>query len=259
MQFNEEEVVLFQERILAIKELLSDLSLMFEAKEEVAPEPLPEPVVEKKAGKAKKVEEVVEEVQPEDEEENSLEDVIAEYELNDMTEEDLKEYLTDYEVKFGKKDKKAKLVELVAQAIVDGVIPAESDEDTEEEEEVAEEETEEASARQAKEAEIIADIDEQIKAKKLTKKKAQDWLKELYANHDTCKACPKNCQEDPLECYKEVQAAFVDDDGEVHETCEAYMRDEVPFCCGVECEAHETDDDKVICSVCGEIWEMGDE
>ena len=254
MQFNEEEVVLFQERILAIQELLSDLAQMFEEKDVETTEPVVEPVKEKKAKKEKEVEKAAEEVEPE---ESSLDAVITEYELNELSEDELKEYLTDYEVKFPAKAKKAKLVELVAQAIVDGVIPAESDEDADEE--VAEEETEEASARQVKEAEIIADIDEQIKAKKLTKKKAQDWLKELYANHDTCKACPKNCQEDPLECYKEVQAAFVDDDGEVHETCEAYMRDEVPFCCGVECEAHETDDDKVVCTVCGEIWEMGDE
>lgn len=250
MQFTEEDVVLFQERMLAIQEILSDLSEMFNNKTEEVKEVEEEPVkeVKKETKKEKPAEEVK---QPED----NLEDVIAEYELNDMSEDDLKEYLTDYEVKFPAKAKKTKLIELVAKAIMDGTIPVESDE-VEEVEELAadEEEPEEISKREDEEQKILNSIEEQVIDKKLTKKKAQEWLKELYANHDTCKNCPKNCNEDPIECYKNVQISFVDDEGEVHDTCEGYIRDGVAFCCGVECEDFE--EGKVVCTVCGEVYDM---
>lgn len=248
MNFTEEDVVLAKERILAVQEILNDLSKMFDLAE-----------VETKEVKAQVKETKKEEPKKEQpKEENDLSEVIQEYDLEEMTEEELKEYLTDYDIKFPVKAKKQKLMELVAQAIVDGVIATGGDSEEEElADPLAEDDASEMSKREEEEEKILADIEQQVADKKLTKKKAQEWLKELYANHDTCKNCPKNCNEDPIECYKLVQTSFVDDEGEVHDTCEGYIRDGVAFCCGVECE--EFEGDKVVCTVCGEVYDMGED
>lgn len=252
MELSEKTVAEIKERLLAIQEMLADIDEALSAEQENLVEENPvETVVEKKP-------EVVEEDEEDEEDtEKTVEEVIAEQGLADMSEDELKEILDAYEIKYTGKNKKQSLMEKVAQGILDGVIEVEDDnEDVEEVQDPLSDTDVETTPREEAEQKILAEINEQLESKVLTKKKATEWLKNHFGSGD-CGQCPKGCTDDPIECYKTIKVSFVDDEGNINAMEDPYMRDGSIFCCGVECQPFE--DGKVVCEVCGQVYEYEEE
>lgn len=248
MELNEKQVLEIKERLMAIQELIADIDEVLSVE---SSEIEPEKKVEAKAEKPKaepKAEPKAKEVSP-------LEAIIAKEKLDELDEAELKDILDEYEIKYSGKNKKASLVEKVAQGILDGVIQTSDEESSEEESEEVAEDTE-LSVKETAEKAVQDEIDGDVKSGKLTAKIASAWLKKHLANSE-CKGCPKGCKDDPIQCYTQIKVSHVDDEGNVMADGEAYMRDDAVYCCGVECE--EAEDDKVVCTVCGQLWEVGEE
>lgn len=245
MELTEKQVIEIRERLLAIQELVADIDEVLSATPASEEKPVEEEYVQDPLA-----DEEPEEVEPEG---VTIEQVIEEQGLADMSEDELKEVLDAYEIKYTSKNKKQSLMEKVAQGIIDGVI--ETSEEASEEVQETVEETADLTPRQEAEKAILEEIAMEIESKKLTKKTASAWLKDHFT--DECKECPKGCKDDPIECYKAVKVAFVDDEGNVYGNEEAYIRDDAVFCCGVECE--EDGEGKASCTVCGQVWEFGEE
>lgn len=250
MELTEKQVAVITESLLAIQELVSDVYDIINPPDQEA---MP------KEAKEEPIQEVAQEPTQEEarDEEMALEEVIKKFEIAEMSEEDLRDTLEAYEIKFTKKEKKESLVNKVAQGILDGTIEVEEEANEEEpvEDPLASKDVE-LSPREEAEQKILAEIEKAIEDKTLTAKTASAWLKKHFANGE-CKECPKRCKDDPVECYKRVKTSFVDDEGEIHPNEEAYIREEVVFCCGVECE--DDGEGKAVCTVCGQVWETEEE
>jgi type I site-specific restriction-modification system R (restriction) subunit len=272
---DEKRLKIVSEKLLAIELFAKELR---EELNSLNAEPQPE---KEKAPVVTKAKEVVKEVAPpaeepkQEEEVNEIEKTISEYELNDLSVEEIKEYLNDNEVDFNKKLKaKDKLLVVLAQAILDGKIPLEGEEEPageNEEEEQQEEAVEEArektqveaieeagelniSAERAEmEAEIADNIHDLVSSKKLTVKKMKDYLGKFYEGDADCKGC-KGCKDDEiLDCYINLKQSLVDDEGEVHKQSDPYVRDDTNFCCGTELQ--ELDNGNLFCPVCSNEYE----
>jgi hypothetical protein len=203
--------------------------------------------------------ETEEESEEDAEEEMTVEEVIEEYELNEMDEAELKELLSENEIKIPAKAKKDKLVQLVAENILNGTIAVgdeDEGEESEEEEEDAEEEFEASEERLEAEKSIESDIKKQIKTKKLTIKQIKEFLAPYTEADSSCKGCKKCSDEELIECYINIQKAFIDDEGEVHDKEDAYTRDGVLYCCGVPCAEHPDEENVMVCEICGGEFEL---
>lgn len=154
---------------LEVKTFMDEMLAGVEKAEKESIESLPvTPAQEKAVAKKAEKEEVVEEKQ-----EVTVASIIEEFGLNDYEEDDLKEELKASGIKFGPRSKKDKLIELVAQAIIDGKISTgdEADEESEQEEpeeskkepeevaEVTEPEKEEVAEEKADEDEEVTEED----------------------------------------------------------------------------------------------------
>ena len=221
--------------------------------------------------------------------------VIADYGLLEMSAEDLKEFLDGYGIKYTKQMRSVeKLASIVAEAIVDGRIPTEEEENDEvesveesipvedelpvlplteevvvnkadEEEEVEEEEDENlapevdfevSEARAKAEAEIEKDIKSKLFNKKLKVSSIKNFLKDYYDGDADCSDC-KGCSEDEtIDCYIEIQKSLVDDEGDVMKPEEGYYRNGVLYCCGKECVQDPDDESLVYCEICTSQYEI---
>ena len=201
----------------------------------------------------------------------------------DMSVTDIADVLT--EVGISVKGKKEALVEKLIQAVKDGLISLEDDEETDEEEaeteveptEDVEEETE--SIDEADEAEEEEDdtndfdnpnmtkerktaieafdtaTRESIKNGEITDKDMRAFLAEF---HDMKVADLKEYSaEEIVDFYIDAAIRFIDDDGEIVEE-EAYMLNGEPACCGHALE-YEEDKNSFHCAVCGNDYAADDE
>jgi hypothetical protein len=224
------------------------------------------------------------EEQEEDEEitQEDIDAVVEEYGLANMKIGELRDLLNENEVEYPEKAKKAELINLIATAILDGTIPTEEededgsdsddgeddgeetddvseedDSDNDEESEPEDREEVEVSPERAKaEEKLLKSIDKEIKSGKLTGKKMKDFLKKYFEGDPDCAEGCKGCNaEDIEECYKDAKLAFVDDEGELNDVKNPYLRNDVYFCCGKECKEV---DGSIVCEVCGQEYELED-
>lgn len=133
------KVLVAMDKLSAIEEFAKELREFLTPL--AADPPLVEPVFEDKSPakpSPKEEKETAEEV--------NLDETIEEFGLNDMDEDELKEELKAVGIKVPPRAKKDKLVQLVAQAVADGKIGAEEDEEPSEETPVAEEPVEKVEA-----------------------------------------------------------------------------------------------------------------
>lgn len=260
------------ERLIAIEEFSRDLRELL----------LDEGVdVEKEAPKAEKVSKKEEKVvaEPPKVEEKDVEsakvaevkpdysEIIEEYGLNDMSIKEMKEILESYGVEFNKSAKKKEyFVDLVAINVANGTISdeeeeeeaeeEESEEETESEEEAPEESTpsDEDSPIALKEKEVEDKIRADYKAKKLKDTEIKKFLKNYYEGDPDCADCKGCSKEEILQCYIDIHKNLVDDDAEVNEMEDAYMREGDVYCCGHACQMLENGN--AYCEICASEYEM---
>lgn len=194
--------------------------------------------------------------------EEELAEIANEYGLNDLDIEELRDYCNSYELAFHIKAKKLTLVNIIAKAIAEGVIEVGDDEDESEDDDSVEseddgdesEEEAEVSPEVAEaESKVRKDIAAQIKKGKLTVKKMKEFLKQYYEGDADCKDCKGCSEEEIIECYTDIHVALVDDEGEVNEMGQPYVRRDANYCCGKELQ--EMEDDTMYCEICGETYE----
>jgi hypothetical protein len=168
-----------------------------------------------------------------------LEDLAKEYEVEVPTKKVGKKTVTD----------KAKLVEALvalgeAEDTEDAGDAGDAGDDAEGEDG---EEFEASQERLDKEGEIEDKIRAQYKAKKLKDATIKKFL-EAYNDGEEVDLD----KEEALDRYVEIKTAFVDDDAEVHEGEDCYIRNGEYFCCGKQLEEV---DGAPYCTVCGTTYE----
>jgi hypothetical protein len=137
-----------------------------------------------------------------------------------------------------------------------GVEEVEAEEIAEEEEEETEEAlTDIPEARAKAEATLEATIRDDFKNKKLKPTAMKAFLKKYYDGDPDCSDCKGCSSEEHLDCYLDIQKALVDDEGEVNEMSNPYIRNDENYCCGKALVQHPDDANVFVCEVCGETYE----
>ena len=184
--------------------------------------------------------------------------IVEEYGLDEYTVEELADICAEFEL--STKGKKQALIDRIVKGIMDGTIEFEDEEEAEEEE-VQEEEIQEEKAPlkkvaesgnpevTKKEAEIEADIRDKYEKGKLKDNAIKKFLDKYNEGDPECAGCKGCSKEDMLECYIDIHKALVDDDGDLNEFEEPYIRDGEYFCCGREIKEIENGD--LYCQICG--------
>jgi hypothetical protein len=199
--------------------------------------------------------EATEEVEEEtgDEEDERVK-IVEEYGLEDYTVEELADICAKYEL--STKGKKQALIDRIVKGILDGTIELEDEDEDEEEEAPVEEKTSlkkvkehDNPQRAEKEAEVEADIRDKYEKGKLKDNEIKKFLDKYNEGDPECAGCKGCSKEDMLECYIDIHKALVDDDGDLNEFEEPYIRDGEYFCCGRELKELENGD--LYCQVCG--------
>ena len=211
---DEKKLVLAIEKLTAIEEFAKDLrEYLVEITTTVEPVVKAEPkeVKTPAAPSPKK-----EEVKVEEPVQNDLQSVIDEYSLNELSLAEIKEYLESATspVEYSKKAKKAEtLVPILAQAIIDGLIPLDDDE-----EEVAEEIEEE-------EEEVPVDEEEEDVTAEDVEKMTLKELLELASDNEL--AIPAKIKKDVKAVRELIISTFFDEEEEVEEEdAEEYSEEE---------------------------------
>lgn len=242
------------DRAKLIEELEEDLDKLVEALEALGyyDEEDEEDTVEASEEVIEQEENAVEE---EDEEEEEA-SIAEKYGLNEYTVEELADICADFGL--STKGKKQALIDRIVKGIMDGTIEFEGEEEVEEE--VQEEKVplkklseSENSKVLKKEAEIEADIRDKYKKGKLKDTTIKKFLDKYNEGDPECAGCNGCSKEDMLDCYIDIHKALVDDDGDVNEFEEPYVRHGEYFCCGRE--IIELVNGNLYCSVCGQEYE----
>lgn len=194
-------------------------------------------------------------------EDGADEEWYTEEELMEYETSDLEEIATENELEIPTKKVKGKTVtdrKALIQALValgegeeseEGNVP----EDNKNESEDTTEGSEDYPEREAKENEIEEEIQAQYKAKKLKDSVIKKFLEKYNEGNPDCKGCKGCSKEEILDCYITAKQSLVDDEGDVMELEEAYIRNGEYHCCGKELK---TLDDDLYCSVCGQKYEQ---
>lgn len=237
--------------------------------EEEVIEEVEEEVPTEEVEEVQEVEEVIEETEEVEEEvEESLSDKITR-ELEGYSDDEIKEILEGVEM--STKGKRQALISRVVEAVEQGLLEFESEEEEEieptdyeeeevlemddfvnedEEEEIVEDEEEEVelSEREEAQARIKEEIQLKYSKKKLTDKEIEKFLDEHFNGRFKAKDKKR-----ALAKYMEVFSELVDDEGEVHEMEDPYYVDETPYCCGSELS--ELENGNLYCEHCGNEYE----
>lgn len=231
-----------------IEELVEDLDKLVEALEALGYYD----EEDEEGGEDETVEATEEEI--EDEEDERVK-IVEEYGLEEYTVEELADICAEYEL--STKGKKQALIDRIVKGILDGTIELE---DEDEEEEPEEEKTSlkkvkeyDNPQRAEKEAEVEADIRDKYKKGKLKDSAIKKFLDKYNEGDPECAGCKGCSKEDMLECYIDIHKALVDDDGDLNEFEEPYVRDGEYFCCGRELK--ELENGNLYCQVCGTEYE----
>lgn len=189
-----------------------------------------------------------------DEEDDERVKIVEEYGLEEYTVEELADICAEYEL--STKGKKQALIDRIVKGILDGTIELEDEDEDEEEEAPVEEKTSlkkvkehDNPQRAEKEAEVEADIRDKYEKGKLKDNEIKKFLDKYNEGDPECAGCKGCSKEDMLDCYIDIHKALVDDDGDLNEFEEPYIRDGEYFCCGRELKELENGD--LYCQVCG--------
>lgn len=269
-----------------IERILADATTGAPVEEELEEVVVEEPVIED-AEPEEDVEELVEGVLDEEEEvevpeevEENLADRI-ERELADYSLEDLAEILES----IGKspKGKRQVLLSRIVQAIEDGELEFEDEEDsTADTEEVAEEVVEEVEEVATEDEEVAEDEDEfpfdgeyfnldemtperrdaiieayndvveQYNNDELPEEEIDDILSQFYTEEDGY--TPQLPIEDKIEMFIMAYCRLIDDEGVQHEFEDPYTIEDAPVCCGHFLQ--ETEDGNLMCVLCESEYEV---
>lgn len=238
------------------------------------PEEVEEEDVEEVADVNEEEEEDINDIDEEDleEEELSLAERVEE-ELKNYTDDEIREVLES--VDLSTTGKRQVLLSRVIDAVEQGLLSFEEDEEeyeeedeydnteydedgvedeteVEEEDEEDDEEEEEESERTEKQQEVMEEIQAQYASKKLTDKHIEKFLDEYF--NGTFKAKDKKRA---LSKYMEIHMECVDEDGELHDFEDPYYVDDVPYCCGAELE--ELENGNLYCVHCGSEYDTEEE
>lgn len=248
-----------------IEELVEDLDKLVEALEalgyydeedEEDTVEVSEEVIEQEEEEEEGEDETVEvtEEETEDEEDERVK-IVEEYGLEEFTVEELADICAKFDL--STKGKKQALIDRIVKGIMDGTIELEDEpeEEAQEEEkaplkEVAEHDN---PQRAKKEAEVEADIRDKYEKGKLKDNEIKKFLDKYNEGDPECAGCKGCSEEDMLECYIDIHKALVDDDGDLNEFEEPYVRDGEYFCCGRELK--ELENGNLYCQVCGTEYE----
>ncbi len=187
--------------------------------------------------------------------------IVEEYGLDEYTVEELADICADFEL--STKGKKQALIDRIVKGIMDGTIELEDEDEEEEEEEEEEVQEEKAPLKKVaesgnpevtkKEEEIEADIRDKYEKGKLKDNAIKKFLDKYNEGDPECAGCKGCSKEDMLDCYIDIHRALVDDDGDLNEFEEPYIRDGKYFCCGRELK--ELENGNLYCQVCGIEYE----
>ncbi|MBO8161124.1 MAG: hypothetical protein H0Z24_05760 [Thermosipho sp. (in: Bacteria)] len=207
------------------------------------------------------------EIEEDSEEEETLYEKV-ERELADYTLEELAEILES--VGKSPKGKRQALIAKIVDAIEEGLLEFDSEDEEEIEEEDNEEveednteveeettddediEEEMTEARRKTIEELVKEIKRQYKEGELSDKEIKATLEQYNEYSETCSTC--NCpKEDRLKCYIDLYTSLVDDEGNMHELQEVFYRNGEPVCCGKYLV--ELNNGNYYCEVCGTEYE----
>jgi hypothetical protein len=181
--------------------------------------------------------------------------IVEEYGLEEYTVEELADICAEYEL--STKGKKQALIDRIVKGIMDGTIELEDEpeKETQEEEKAPLKKVAEYDnpQRAKKEAEVEADIRDKYEKGKLKDNEIKKFLDKYNEGDPECAGCKGCSKEDMLECYIDIHKALVDDDGDLNEFEEPYIRDGEYFCCGREIK--ELENGNLYCQVCGTEYE----
>lgn len=231
-----------------IEELVEDLDKLVEALEALG--------YYDEEGEEEGEDETVEvtEEETKDEEDERVK-IVEEYGLEEYTVEELADICAEFDL--STKGKKQALIDRIVKGIMDGTIELEDEPEEEAQEEekaplkkVAEYDN---PQRAKKEAEVEADIRSKYEKGKLKDSAIKKFLDKYNEGDPECAGCKGCSKEDMLECYIDIHRALVDDDGDLNEFEEPYIRDGEYFCCGKELKELENGD--LYCQVCGIEYE----
>ena len=232
-----------------IEELVEDLDKLVEALEALGYYD----EEDEEEGEDETVEATEEDEYEDEEEDDERVKIVEEYGLEEYTVEELADICAKYEL--STKGKKQALIDRIVKGILDGTIELEDEEEAEEEE-VQEEKSplkKEAESgnpeRTKKEAEIEAYIRSKYEKGKLKDSEIKKFLDKYNEGDPECAGCKGCSKEDMLECYIDIHKALVDDDGDLNEFEEPYIRDGEYFCCGRVIK--ELENGNLYCQVCG--------
>lgn len=173
-------------------------------------------------------------------------------ELSEMSTDELVELAELNEIEVPKKKVGKKSV-INRVALIEALVAlGEADEDAEEAGDDSDEDGdgfEVSEKRTAKEDEIEEEIRAQYKAKKLKYATIKKFLEKYNEGNPKYTAPTKD---EALEQYIEAKVGLVDDEGEVHDMEECYIRDGEYFCCGRQLEELEGEP---YCPICGTQYE----
>ena len=240
-----------------IEELVEDLDKLVEALEALGyyDEEDEEDTVEASEEVIEQEEEEDETVASTEEETGDEEDerikIVEEYGLEEYTVEELADICAEYEL--STKGKKQALIDRIVKGIMDGTIELEDEpeEEAQEEEKAPLKKVAEYNnpQRAKKEAEVEADIRDKYEKGKLKDNEIKKFLDKYNEGDPECAGCKGCSKEDMLDCYIDIHKALVDDDGDLNEFEEPYVRDGEYFCCGREIK--ELENGNLYCQVCG--------
>ena len=174
--------------------------------------------------------------------------IVEEYGLEEYTVEELADICAKYEL--STKGKKQALIDRIVKGILDGTIELEDEEEPEEEKTSLKKVKEHDNPQRAeKETEVEADIRDKYEKGKLKDNEIKKFLDKYNEGDPECAGCKGCSKEDMLDCYIDIHKALVDDDGDLNEFEEPYIRDGEYFCCGREIKELENGD--LYCQICG--------
>ena len=208
-----------------------------EGEEAPAEEPAPAPKAAK--GKAKKAEPEPEADEESDEESDEEGGELTAEDINEMTLAELKELVTDNEIEVPAAT--LKNVKKLRAAVIEFMESADDSDG---------EDFEASPERLEAEDEIEAQIRQQIKTKKLKTPAMKKAMAEYAEGNPDCEDCSNCSTEELTACYIQMKQSFVDDEGEVHEESEPYVRNGVDFCCGAPLQEDNS------CAICGEEYDV---
>ena len=200
-------------------------------------------------------EEAIEEIM--NDSESDKQKIVNMYNLDEYTVEELADICSEFDLSTS--GKKQTLIDRIVKGILDGTIEFEEDEEVTEVDDKkveSEEESEEVEVDPkvlAKEEEVEANIRAKYKSKKLKDSEIKKFLDKYTDGDPECAGCKDCSKEDLLNCYIEIHRNLVDDEGDVSELEEPYIRHDEYHCCGVEL-SEALDSDNMFCKICAQEY-----